>query len=86
MKHLKRISLHNLSQAELSKREENLLRGGEYTYDASGPLPCACIVGCTCLYEGEKEGPDDAYYGGASKEISGGANGDSYQSSGDISF
>ena len=82
MKKLMRISLHNLSQAELSKREENLLRGGEYTYDG-GWLPCVCVVGCTCLYEGAQEGPDDQYYGGASKETSGAANGTNYSTTGD---
>ena len=41
MKKLTQISLHNLSQAELAKKEENLLRGGEYT--------CACAgAGCLC--------------------------------------
>ena len=62
-----RISLHNLSQAELSKREENLLRGGDGIVEG-GQLPCVCIAGCSCLYEGEKEGPDDAYYGGSPRE------------------
>lgn len=42
MKKLNKISLHNLSQAELAKREANLLKGGEHT--------CACASGgvCTC--------------------------------------
>ena len=80
MKKIMRICLHNLSQAELSKREENLLRGGDYE---GGTLDCVCIVSCLCLYEGEKEGPDDAYYGGSSKEASGYANGTNYSSTGD---
>ncbi len=78
-----RISLHTLSQAELSKREENLLRGGDG--NSEGPhLPCVCIVGCRCLYEGEKEGPDDAYYGGSPREVCYGLGETDYQASGDI--
>ncbi len=80
MKKLSKISLHNLSQAELAKREENLLRGG----DNNVYLPCVCIVGCTCLYAGEQEGPDDPYYGGSSKEESGKSNNSSYQATGDL--
>lgn len=67
MTNLSKISLHNLSQAELTKREESLLKGG---------TPCVCVVGCSCRYYGPQEGPDDAYYGGSTKEASGAANSD----------
>lgn len=76
MTNLSKISLHNLSQAELTKREEALLKGGTV-------LPCLCVVACRCLYEGEQEGPDDPYYGGATKEASGAANGTGYSAKGD---
>ena len=82
MKHLSKINLHNLSQAELSKKEEALLKGGEYTYEAGTQPQCVCAIACPCLYEGEKEGPDDAYYGGASREDSSAANGNLSQSTG----
>lgn len=83
MKKLNRISLHNLSLAELAKREEALLRGGDGTIDGE-TLLCVCVVGCSCLYEGEQEGPDDPYYGGASKKDSGASNGPTYQVSGNM--
>ena len=68
MKHLKRISLHNLSQAELAKRETNLIRGGK--------VQCACVgnAPCGCQYEGAKENENDPYYGGASTEDNSNAN------------
>ena len=44
MKKLTQISLHNLSQAELAKKEENLLRGGEFTCACAGSN-CVCING-----------------------------------------
>lgn len=47
-------------------------------------LLCVCVVGCSCLYEGEQEGPDDPYYGGASKKDSGASNGPTYQVSGNM--
>lgn len=62
MKKLSKISLHNLSQAELVKREQNMLKGGV-------DIPQVCIVVCSCRYAGEKEGPDDSFYGGQSKEV-----------------
>lgn len=83
MKKLNRINLHNLSQVELAKREEKLLKGGNGTIDG-GTLPCVCVVGCSCLYEGEQEGPDDPYYGGSSKEVSGEINKPRYQVSGNM--
>ena len=82
MKKLSRINLHNLSLAELAKREEMLLRGGNDTI-GRGILPCVCVVGCTCLYEGKPEGPNDPYYGGSTREVSGAVNSNNYQSKGD---
>ena len=67
MKKLTKISLQNLSQSELAKKEQSLLKGG---YD----LPGVCVISCLCRYAGEQEGPDDSYYGGSSKEVSGKAN------------
>ena len=46
MKKLTKISLHNLSQAELAKKEENLLRGGEFKCACAGS---SCV--CTNQYE-----------------------------------
>lgn len=74
------INLHNLSQSELAKREKSLLKGGSEPI-AGGSLPCVCVVGCSCLYDGEQEGPDDPYYGGSTKEVSGAANSKGYQAS-----
>lgn len=59
MKKLNRINLHQLSQAELAKREENLLKGGN---NAKAP----CVSMCLCTYAGEQEGGNDSYYGGSS--------------------
>jgi natural product precursor len=58
MKQLNRIKLHKLSQAELAEKEEKLLVGGQ----------CGCISICPCAYAGDKEGPDDSFYGGASSQ------------------
>ena len=66
MKKLNRINLHNLSKAELAKREEKLLRGGDGTIDG-GTIGPVCITPCSCLYEGPKENEYDAYYGGAAQ-------------------
>lgn len=76
------INLHNLSQAELAKRDKSLLKGGNEPI-AGGTLPCVCVVGCSCLYDGEQEGPDDPYYGGSTKEDSSKANYAGYQFSGE---
>lgn len=43
MKKLTKISLHNLSQAELAKKEENLLRGGQFSCACAGAA-CFCDV------------------------------------------
>lgn len=59
MKKLTKINLLNLSQTEMAKRQENMLKGGE-------DLPCVCVFGCACRYAGDKEGPDDSFYGGSS--------------------
>ena len=56
MKKLSRISLHT----EMAKREQNMLRGG------SCSCTCTCGYGCPCKYAGDKEGPNDSYYGGSS--------------------
>ena len=83
MKKLSKINLHNLSQAELSRREENLLRGGNEPEIDYGTLSCACVHACTCLYAGKQEGSDDSYYGGSSKEVSGNANQGDHRAAGD---
>lgn len=77
MKKMTKISLHNLSQAELAEKEQKFLKGG---YD----LPCVCIVGCACKYAGPQEGPDDPCYGGSSTGDNSQANGGNYQASGHV--
>lgn len=64
MKQLNRIKLHKLSQAELAEKEEKLLVGGQ----------CGCIGICPCAYEGDKEGPNDSFYGGSSSQSNDNAN------------
>lgn len=64
MKQLNRIKLHKLSQAELAEKEEKLLVGGQ----------CGCISICPCVYAGDKEGPNDSFYGGSSTEDNDDAN------------
>lgn len=64
MKKLSRISLHNLSQSEMAKREQNLLKGGV--------VICAGI--CSCKYEGKKEDDYDSFYGGSDTYSNGNAN------------
>ncbi|OUP08859.1 hypothetical protein B5F34_08345 [Mediterranea sp. An20] len=61
MKKLTKINLLNLSQTEMAKRQESMLKGGYY-------LPCVCVYGCACRYAGDKEGPDDSFYGGSSHQ------------------
>ena len=73
MKKLNRINLHKLSQAELAKREENLLKGGNgYT------CSCAGHVNCGCKYAGEQEGSDDSFHGGSSSTDNSNANFDKF--------
>lgn len=69
MKKLSRINLHNLSQAELAKREEKLLRGG-------GHVQCACAgsVYCGCKYAGAQNGSNDSYFGGSGTDANFDAN------------
>lgn len=64
MKKLKKISLQNLVQDEMAKREQNMLKGGA----------CACATGCGCAYAGEQSGPNDSYYGGSSTDDNADAN------------
>lgn len=75
MKKLSRINLHNLSQAELAKREEKLLKGGSQIECA-----CACVGGviCGCKYAGGQSGSNDSYYGGSSTEANDLANFDKF--------
>ncbi len=64
MKQLNRIKLHKLSQAELAEKEEKQLVGGQ----------CGCIGFCLCMYAGDKEGPNDSFYGGSSSNDNDNAN------------
>lgn len=66
MKKLNRINLHNLSQAELAKREKNLLRGGG--------CACGCSYDCLCKYEGPQTDINDPFYGGSSTHDNDNAN------------
>lgn len=62
MKKLNRINLHKLSQAELAKREENLLKGGN-------SCQCDATCGgsnCGCSYAGEQTGNNVSYHGRSS--------------------
>ena len=52
---LSKISLLQLSKAEMERREQNLLRGGQ-TYICK----CMCSSSCGCKYAGPQEGPDDS--------------------------
>lgn len=65
MKHLSKIGLHDLSQAELAKKEQDLVRGGSL---------CGCVAVCGCLYFGPKEDDNDSFYGGSSQLVSEDAN------------
>lgn len=68
MKKLEKLKLHHLSQAEMEKRELNLLRGG-------AGYKCACGGGgCECRYYGAQENPNDSYYGGSSTSSNDSAN------------
>lgn len=64
---LGKISLQNLSKAEMEKKEQNMLRGGQTCY-------CACVNNCPCKYAGAQEGPNDSYYGGSSTQANKDAN------------
>ena len=64
MKKLKKISLQNLVQDEMAKREQNMLKGGV----------CACSTGCTCAYAGSQTVPNHSYFGGSSTNENANAN------------
>lgn len=66
---LGKISLLQLSKAEMERREQNMLRGGNICM-------CECVGRCPCKYAGPQEGPDDSYYGGSSTEDNRTANGE----------
>lgn len=65
---LSKISLLQLSKAEMERREQNMLRGGVTT------CSCSCQQSCGCKYAGPQEGPDDSYYGGSSTQDNNKAN------------
>lgn len=77
MKKLTKLSLHDLSQAEMAKRELNVLKGGQWS-------TCACKLPCPCKYAGEKENDNDSFYGGASHDANYKANGGSEAQSLDV--
>lgn len=54
---LNKISLQNLSQAEMAKKEQNLLRGGNGDYEL-----CPCISMCLCTGYAT---PESDYYEGS---------------------
>lgn len=64
MRKLGKISLQNLGQAEMEKRELNALKGGYCI------CWCNCNMNCGCKYEGGASGPDDSFYGGSSQAVS----------------
>lgn len=62
MKKIGKLNLHNLSQAEIAKKEQNMIKGGQN---------CGCSCSdkpCPCKYAGVQEGPNDSFYGGSSTE------------------
>jgi len=61
---LTKLKLHDLSKAEMAKRELNLLKGGV----------CACVTSCLCSYAGTKSDPTDSKYGGSSTSSNENAN------------
>lgn len=65
MKKLSKINLLNLSQTELEKREESMLKGGQ---------TCPCVTMCMCSYAGSQQGPNDDFFGGSSTNANGDAN------------
>lgn len=71
MKTLNALKLHNLNQAEMAKKEQNLLKGGQYS------CSCTCGAECGCKYAGGQTDPNDSYHGGSSTNDNGKANGDS---------
>lgn len=71
MKKLRKMNLHNLSQAEMAKKEMNALKGGIYCHCT---CMCRCDSSCGCKYAGSQEGPNDPFYGGSSQNANGLAN------------
>jgi natural product precursor len=63
MKKINKLSLTQLTKAELEKRQMNAIKGG-----------CACPGSCGCLYAGPQCPSGDSYYGGSSTEDNYGAN------------
>jgi natural product precursor len=61
------INLHDLSMAEMAKRELEMLKGGD-------TLPEVAVTPCPCAYEGTQSDPTDSYYGGFSTSSNRGAN------------
>lgn len=61
---LSKISLLQLSKAEMERREQNMLRGGNSVF----VCVCGCRTKCGCMYAGPQEGPNDPYYGGVCTE------------------
>lgn len=77
MKKLKKIFLHELSQAELQNKEMQILKGGGQPC----LLWCTCSCGCKYSYpdSGSSWNPD--YYGGSGTDDNNKANeGDTYNS------
>lgn len=68
MKKLTKINLHCIGQAELAKKQQNLLMGGE------GKCACAGSAYCPCAYAGVQTSPNDSYYGGSSTNDNSNAN------------
>jgi natural product precursor len=70
MKSLSKLKLHDLSKAEMEKKELKLIKGGFF---------CHSSCSCPCLYEGTKSDPTDSYYGGSSTSDNSDANDDYYE-------
>ncbi|WP_080903068.1 TIGR04149 family rSAM-modified RiPP [Parabacteroides sp. Marseille-P3160] len=64
MKKLGKLHLHDLSKAEMEKREQNLIKGGS----------CVSACLCGCRYSGTQSDPTDSYYGGSSNIDNGDSN------------
>lgn len=54
MKKLSKLKLTSLSQEELSKKEQSVLKGGCW------------FCSCGCKYAGSQSGSGDSHYGGSS--------------------
>lgn len=60
---LSKISLLQLSRAEMERREQNMLRGGSDNF-----CLCGCTTNCPCKSAGPQESSDDPYYGGTNSD------------------